>query len=388
MLLFAVLLVPAVLYRLYYVYNRLGGKHGRLTFLAMGLGFSCVFLSSWLGYAIELKPDTVALLFCIAALTQLLVKPAGGRGFALCFAGIFAAVLFKQQIIAPIAGMMLGVVISQRNLKEKLTWVAIAGAAFVLALLAVLQFDNAYFFAIDSHVGRAHVPLGEFLHAHARLMVLFSLFAALIWVCGARRESLQKICMLKHYPEYVLAAIFWLAAGVAGAINNGGTAGNIAVGMVLFLPLFIILWDTLPSWFELLLKIVPIFVLLKVVVLGTPFSDYHQRKAIDAEIGTQIKALGAKRLLISGDSYMAVRGSSYDHLSEIDAWAHIHSGKNAATSVPTGNDLIATLKPDAIVCVNQCAIFDKDYQFAPEQHGYREVPLRSTSARGILFVPR
>lgn len=369
---------------LFLVYRRLGGNWPLRYYMAFSAAVSVVALAPWLSYAVEFKPDTAALCFFVLAFL-ILTGPLGGvaRSAAL-IATVALAILFKQQIVAPIAGLVLAHVLSRRPLATKVGDVLSMAAGALIVALSIYRIDGAPFYAVFGHVGRARHSIIDVSHI-ALAVALMLMFTAGYLVSGKRRFG-ERVASAGRDLTYSLPLLAWLLACLAGAVNMGGNIGNSAVGLVLALPLLALLFDSVKPWIISLALIAVILFCAAAIRRADSWSSYQARLAVEAEIAQKIEAAGAKHALISGDSYMAVRHAPLDKISEIDAWAHLSMGINKNKSIPDTNALLDALRPDVVVCVQGCAVFSDAVAFAPDSKGYVEVPLTSSSKAGVMYI--
>jgi hypothetical protein len=151
----------------------------------------------------------------------------------------------------------------------------------------------------------------------------------------------------------------WLAAGVFGAINFGGNAGNLAVGALLLLP--IIRW---PSWIKDY-RIVAASVALPVFLISpqlaeSPWLEHQKRHAEYAAITDALVQSKSGKILITPDSYLAVRSVRAD-IQDLGTWKHLLDGNLRSFAIPTLSDFLSNVDPDTIVCIETCvAYFSSD----------------------------
>jgi hypothetical protein len=369
---------------LFGMYRRLGGSWALRYYLAFSVVVAVVALAPWLNYAVEFKPDTAALCFLVLAFLILTGPLSGVARSAALIASVALAILFKQQIVAPIAGLVLAHVLSRRPWATKVGDVLSMAVGALLVALTIYRIDGAPFYAVFGHVGRVRNSIINVPHIllAAALMLMFT---AGYLVSGKRRFG-ERVARAGWDLTYSLPLLAWLLACLAGAVNLGGNIGNSAVGLVLALPLLALLFDSVKPWIMSLALIVVILFCAAAIRRADCWSSYQARLAVEAEIAQKIEAAGAKHALVSGDSYMAVRHARLDKISEIDAWAHLSMGINKNKSIPDANALLDALRPDVVVCVQGCAVFSDAVAFTPDSKGYVEIPLTSSSKAGVMYI--
>jgi hypothetical protein len=369
---------------LFFIYQKIGGKRSVISYVTFSAGISWFILGPWLGYAIEFKPDTIALCFFVLAflaLTSINKKLLISIGL---IGSVSMAILFKQQIIAPIVGLIIGRFVSELSVAEKIKDALMVSVGIFVGAVVVFSVEGSVFYAVQSHVGREHISIID--RGSVLLVVKLFVVFAIGFLTFGKGIFLHKICQSLKFYTYSIPMVLWLLAGIAGAINFGGNNGNTAVGFVLAIPILVLMCDKIKLWAMSIL-----FIALAVFCLITPvkngwIGDYQKRLAVDGEVAQKIRDGHFKSALISGDSYMAVRNAGLEQISEIDTWAHIHNGTNKEQVSKDGNSLLDKITPDVVVCVQGCGGFDDYYTFAPDKRGYKEVPLNSTVVNGVFYV--
>jgi hypothetical protein len=369
---------------LFRMYRRLGGSWPLRYYLAFSVVVSVVSLAPWLTYAVEFKPDTAALCFFVLAFL-ILTGPLGGvaRSAAL-IASVALAILFKQQIVAPFAALVLAHMLSCRPWAAKVGDVlSMAGGALLVALI-IYRIDGGLFYAVFGHIGRSRNSIIDAPHLVLAATLVFIVMAG--YLVSGKHQFGERIARARANLPYSLPMLAWLLAGLAGAMNLGGNVGNSAVGVVLALPLLALLFERIKQWLMSLALIVVVLFCAASIWRADSWSSYQARRAIQAEIAQKIEMAGAKHVLVSGDTYMALRHARLDKISEIDTWAHLSLGINKNKSIPNANALLDALKPDAVVCIQGCAVFSSAGAFTPNSKGYREIPLTTSRTAGVMYI--
>lgn len=370
---------------LFFIYRKFGGERSAISYITFSAAISCLILAPWLTYAKEFKPDTIALCFFVLAFLASTSIDRNPLRTMVLIGSVLMALLFKQQIIAPITGLLIGRLVSEISIAEKIKDALMVSAGLFIGAVIVLSIDGAAFYAVQSHVGREHISI--FDRGHMLLVIKLIAVFVLGYLTLGKEGFLHKICRPLKFYSYSIPMGLWGLAGIAGAINVGGNTGNTAVGVVLAIPILALICDKIKSWaMSILFVALALFCLIAPVKKGW-IDEYHKRLAVEGEVAQKIRDGHFKSALISGDSYMAVRGAGLEQISEIDTWGHIHNGINKDQVSKDGNSLIDTINPDVIVCVQGCGDFDS-YIFVPDKMGYIEIPLNSTSVNGIFYIKK
>lgn len=365
-------------YMLFLMYRSNGGTWSLAYFFIFSVAISYFSLSAWLEYAKEFKPDTISLaLFIVGALALLNLKNGPIRAVLIVIT-LASALLFKQQIIAPVFGLALVCVFRQSTPSEKIKDLIYICSGMLLGLLIVASINGGFFYAISSHIGRDRVSILDKEH----LQLLVELIGVLLLGIAISKKPMG----MKGRYALIIPAFAWFFACIAGAINLGGNIGNTAVGIVLFIPIMALICQKTKPAIISLIGVTLIFYIFNDIRNSHWLDRYERRVLVEAEIRQAIGKHNPKSILISGDSYMSIRNLGIETISEIDTWAHIHIGKNKSKVIINGNSLIEYLNPDAIVCIQRCVVFDGFYSFRPLEHGYTEERIIKNRNSGIIFV--
>lgn len=385
MLLFAAsACVVFLLYLLFFLYRSGGGSWPLARFFVFSVAVSYFFLPSWLDYAKEFKPDAISLVFFVAGSLALLKLERGVNRAVLVVSLLAISLLFKQQIVAPMFGLSLVSFLKHGSYFEKIkdfTYICLGG---ILGLGIAISVEGGLFYAVLSHVGRGRVSVVDKEHLQLFLEVFGVVFFALA-VLGFNSFKERLAALVSNGAVLLIPAIFWFLACFSGAMNYGGNIGNTAVGMVLFIPAAAMFYQKINPVVISGLAVVLICLISTDVATSHWLEEYRERLSLDAEVAEKVADYKPESILVSGDSYISVRNLEVGRISEIDTWAHIHQGVNRKEVAPDGGSLIDFLKPDAIVCVQGCSVFEKDYSFRPLDHGYREERIVSGGRDKVLF---
>lgn len=384
LLLIAIACVPVLHWFLFFVYKKIGGVRTADVYVAFSLSISFFILGPWLSYAKEFKPDTIALCFFVLAFLALTSFDRKPVRYMMIIGAVAMAILFKQQVIAPIVGLLVGHLVSSISLSEKFKDILMILIGLTISAITIFSIKGAFFYAVQSHVGREHISIIDSYHLILALKLL-GLFAIGFYVSG-KKLIIEKFLNITKLHTYSIPLVIWMLAGIAGAINIGGNIGNTAVGVVLAIPILVLMFDKVKLWAVSIIFIALIFACSILMIRMDWFDAYQKRLAVDAEVSKLIKNGSFRTALITGDSYIAARNAELKQISELDTWVHIHAGINKNQVSKDGNDLLDVIKPDVIVCIQGCDEFNQFNAFTPDKKGYSEILLHSTNVKGILYV--
>lgn len=379
---------------LFFVYKKFDGERSAISYVTFSTLLSRFLLYPWLDFAKEFKPDTIALCFFILAFLSLTSFDKKSFRLIALIISVSMALLFKQQIIAPIIGLIIGCFVSKLSVAEKIKDALMVSVGLFVGAVVMFSIEGFLFYAVESHVGRAHISIIDW--ANIKLVVkLFIVFAFGFFTFG-KAEFLYKISQPLKFYTYSIPMVLWLLAGIAGALNLGGDSGNTAVGVVLAIPILVLMCDKIKPWAMSIIFISFAFYCLISPVKNEWVDQYQKRLAVDSEVAQKIRDGHFKSALISSSSYMAVRNANLQQISSIDTWVHILMGINRDQLPKESNSPLDIINPDVVVCVFVkwgCEVYDsadwiKDdaFPFRPDKSGYKEVQLNSTSVKGVLYV--
>lgn len=378
MLFVSVGLIFVLLYILHKFFKEIGGKADITIFISLSLGLLLFFFKNYIVYAIEFKPDTLALIFMMLAYITILKGKYDLRSNLFIILFIFIASISKQQIIAPIIGIAIYIIISKENIKNKLTILfSIFAGVFLANIFIFTFFEGSFFYAFKSHMGRKLI-YKDFYENHKFFLISISL---LFFVSIILNKEFKKN-FLKNITKFIPAFLF-IIAGILGAINMGGNNGNTEVGFILILPILIMSFDCLKKFLILLILIYFSFYNINKIYNNDYYSLYQNRLNLENTISKKIKLSGLNSILISGDSYIATKKSNIKKISEIDVWSHISIGINQKLVHSNINDLIKDLDTDIVLCIQGCSAFE----LYPTKFGYKEIKI-DDKLNQILFFKK
>ena len=384
----ASLLVVVLLFLLNFLYKKIGGVWPLHAFLVFSISISHFILYEWLSYAKEFKPDTVALVFLLIGILSYFSNSALWLRRGLLIAAFAFALVFKQQIIAAEVGFVLALLFANNSPRAKLIDAFIVVCALGLGLLPIFLLDGGAFFAVNSHIGRGFIPLSISINNAEHKKLAYQLLVLFVgsFILFGKNYFWKSFLMIFENYNIAIPAFCWFVACFLGAINYGGNIGNTAVGLVLFIPFIAIFFDKINSNYVGLLALCLTISLINNLIWGAWKQKLHARLALDAEISLLVTNAKPRSILISGDSYIAVRSADVKRVSEIDTWAHIRNGVNKSLVPYSGDAFIKQLNPDMVICVQGCDIFNELYSISPERAGYKEVVLKASNRQRVLFV--
>ncbi len=357
LLLIGVVLIVLLFREMFKIYEVFSKKSNQWQFYSISSLLSFTFLRDWLAYAIELKPDTLALLCFLRAV----------RGFSLkrkllshtaSTALLSLSLLAKQQIFLPVCLYLLSNFLLHRKLGSPATnQLSNSGLiAVIISFTVMVCSPNLIEFAITSHIGKGLVSKEffiEILRASLPALILILLCTFL----SIRGGMWSRDFLLSKFPYLLFSASFFLICCLS-AISQGGNVGNISVGIVPVIPLLIL---SLEPLFKRKLRIASQYIALLLFAYltlnGNLYEEYTNRRIFQSEILmtlSSISDLDQKKVLITDNSYLVIRDLEFQDIISYDAWAHLN--KNSSLDLSAKNDLLLRVKPEVVVCVYTCKL--------------------------------
>ncbi len=376
--------VGLLFWLLFFVYRDIGGTWPKLTFMMFSVSVSFAFLILWVGYAVEFRPETMALCFYVALFLGMNHLQKGTKRFATISLAVACSVLLMHLLLVPILALMMTKLFSAQSGQEKRNdWIAFFVGITIVGLI-LFSIDGAIKFALLAHFGRSFMPITE---------SSFQVFAGkiigfiLLWYMAVGHFTVPKGVpqALRKY-SFSVPALAWLLTGIASSSYYGGGDGYISAGIVLWMPLFALFAEQMKTPVLALCFFLITLALGQGVFNKKLYSLYQERTAITAEVRERVLEAKAETVIISGDSYLAVRQLGLKQVSEIDAWSHLQRSIFHDEVPIDGDALIERIKPDLIICLQGCKVFDRLYRFHPEKFGFHEVTLDTpTKTQGIYY---
>jgi hypothetical protein len=354
LLLLGVLSVLVLIEESFRIFRLISSKLNRAEFFVCFIVISLICLRDWLAYAIEFKPDTIGLI-----LFMHIVHKCNNKNWRLSYMKSLllytSALMAKQQIILPILFYLFvslrlepkGHPFFKRLLRHPAT------AGFGLLVLSSFLIPNTYFYALFGHLGKGWVDL-DFLMSQLKqtsTLVFFLIVILILFTFGFTRISHQ----LKDLSAYIVFSFMFLSLSVLSAVSLGGNAGNLAVGFIPFMPVFIYLLTN--SNLEKVLKLLqlPMIIGLSYLVFnGNLMDQYQLREQVKNSLRLEVQKAHPTNVLITDNSYLVVRGTGIELISSIDTWSQLHSGMHNSLVPKSIAELIGEINPDIIICIEGC----------------------------------
>lgn len=211
------------------------------------ISYTLLFCKDWLLYAVEFKPDTIALLLGYTGLLlsrSIIMNRVKVLGYFLSSLLIGVAIIFKQQYIAFLVALIIYSIIVD-NLKHRiLTILAVLFSILTLVSLS-LCFDSIWFWTITVLVDDGFRSFISYLGSHWNMSI--RIFWGILFIYGINyyhKENIGRVSLTnrEHYIKYFTSSPWPLIilmnaiAAFLSAFKVGGNAGNTALGFMLVFP--------------------------------------------------------------------------------------------------------------------------------------------------------
>lgn len=373
----------------YQIYKRFSGKFSYLQYLSTTYVLAILFLPSYLGYAAEWKPDTLGLLFFVSAF--ILITDKNSNLLKLILAGIMVilAIVTKQQILGLVLGLGISIAFLRRSSLRSINSLAVLGTALALSALIIAIVPGALHFAGWAHMGRSISPTFDRGH----IWIFFGLVLVALSLVNRRLtphklyENFKKL--MPSNKLYIVLSLIWLMIGIAGNLNEGGNSGNLAAGILLLLPILVVSFENSARELNSSLTIFAILMASFSIENSEFMTRLEERNRVADIISEQVRQISvtSPRILISGDSYWAIRELDKISISEIDTWAHLNLGQMYDPRVANTDQLLMSTSPNAVLCVQGC-----NYQVGMAQSlkskGFVPIVFDHKSGDGILYFSK
>lgn len=325
MLVLASLIGTTFLFMLAKISQRMGAG-ANLSYLLV-LAFAANSFNLWKMYMTEFKPDTIILLLTTAIL-YFLVNISEKKRLLLNQLGIFIALIvigiFKQQAIAIYIGTFLIALFYRKiELKQKILLVLNSSLAGLIVLGIILSVPNCFYITIQCMSKHPLIGLKNSL-------IMFGDFLKTSWIfilplifyfVNLFKKKFQG--MSKFEEIWLFCCIPWVFLSLASAVKVGGNAGNIEVGVLVFMPFVIITIFNLVKNIKFLeyLEIIALIVMF-ISLINPPkhlFFRYLDKVKEDQQVINYLKAnFKGKATLHNGDVYMEIERAGLESKGEID----------------------------------------------------------------------
>lgn len=249
-------------------------------------------LTFYLRYALEFKPDTVALLLGYTGLNMLMSENRNNLKLVLASLLMGIATVFKQQYMAFQIGLFFSALFI--NNREFRLSVFFSNIFSIIIFLFLIQDSNVRFWTVEVLADDGVLTLGRIfldgikLVIPVFLLVIFGILArrntyhVLIKVPESSKGLLQKV---KKNPWF-LVTFFVILAAVSSSFKFGGNVGNTQVALAVLFPLVGLLFNRLAEWKIIL---VAWFSIISFIESEVP-NHFHQYKAA-VDLKSQVENL-------------------------------------------------------------------------------------------------
>ena len=295
-----------------------------IKFLSIFIFLSILILPNWYGYALKLKPDTLAIGMGLGAL-YLLDKSSERIGFGHILLSILVAlpIILKQQYIAIICGYLIFSIISKRT--HFIFSAVIVVATSSSLLLYINSIENAWFWSVTMLAGHGLNDIGVWAkeNFYLAIRVGFALLVVLLTLGPSAFRSLKapiEFCVqdLKIFRKpWALPLIFASGASFVSGLKAGGNVGNTELAIIILLPFILTICGQIHS--NVAIALATLTFLIAIPDSAKAIKIYMQIK--DAEqhfYGVQTKP--DDMVFTTSDHYGIVR--SKRHVAALHNWHH------------------------------------------------------------------
>jgi len=306
------------IYLLTIITKKISNVNNTSSLFLLYIACSCLFFEDYLFYSAEFKPDTIALAIGLMSIIYSgLLEKKPSNIWKIILTGMIcgSAIIFKQQYIALILGLMAYSFINLTRSSIIFSLSAVLSSALILYFLSF--FDNIWFWTIIIYQDDGFMNIKTFLQINQILIKNFVLFAFIFYYLYGKHKIFEFIVcknfiykifiLLKESPIYIVL-ISTSSAAIFSGIKMGGNSGNIGLGFLLILPLF------LSSLKKIDLKLIRVMVFVSLIILlpsGTnTFNRYFLYQELSKETiklfdnNLKLKKL---RVLTGSDLYAVTR---------------------------------------------------------------------------------
>lgn len=226
------------------------GRIKWVEFLPICIAFSLLVAPFWLSYAVEFKPDTIALSMGLLGMYASSFLVSNVRVYRILIGAFLCAIalIFKQQYVAFLMGI--SIFCLARPSRERIIFLLLLTTFSSLIVFNLYQSSNLWFWNVLIFANHGAVPWKEAVRDNLPTLkaFLFMMF------CGASYVKLSKFSSENScraiFSESEKAKIFsfpwiWVAipssvAAFASALKNGGNHSNTELGLILLMPIIIL----------------------------------------------------------------------------------------------------------------------------------------------------
>lgn len=243
-------------------------KFSRQYFYPFLISYFTIVLPDYAKYALEFKPDTIALLMGYFGLSLVWTAQSSLKKYFFGIILISSALIFKQQFLAFLIGLFLSAFfVKKLQFRLATSFITIFS---LLVLTFMIRDQNIRFWTVEVLSDDGIIPLNQLVSDWIKLLISFSLFL-ILFISVIAIDKINSITIpLKPlgFSKLFLAEPWYLVtlcvagASFLSALKVGGNNGNTQVALAVMFPLFglianrLVYWKTiLIAWFGLILFI-------------------------------------------------------------------------------------------------------------------------------------
>lgn len=351
-ILLSCLVVMSFFYTLMKISEHLSGERILwYQFIPSVITFCLLVTPYWLLYAIEFKPDTIALFFGYTALITV--------GFldnkisylrliigALLFSG---AIIFKQQYLALLIGVYAFCLIFPNKSRFLFLFTSVSFLILIMSLLLInpnILYWNFEILANDSFLSIVKVVQMNWSTFSAFILsivcITFFLYLNSKSFPNINREHLLTI----FRSSWAWGTVFFIGASFLSGFKDGGNQGNMQLGILLLFPLIFVACFRLPRFIFICLAWVSILVSLPIYV--TSIQAYQDADNLRSFVVNDVLDK-SDEVLTGSDVYFASR--HYGNFTDsINYWSI--SLKTDMVVYSSLSKILPTVSPDRLIVEN------------------------------------
>jgi len=222
-------------------------------FIPFIISYCLILTPTWLMYAIEFKPDTVALLFGYLGLSICAFLDDSSSIKKILIGSLFCAgaLIFKQQYIAFIFGISFYCLFFPS--RNRLLFLFLIAVFTSLILIIFYKNSDIWFWNVLVLADDPFLSIKEIaeLNFRAIQVLIFSIICCITFLKLNEKNSpinLDTGMIQRLYKmPWAWGATFFILASFASALKVGGNSGNTELGIFLVLPLIYAILSNLPT---------------------------------------------------------------------------------------------------------------------------------------------
>lgn len=316
---------------------------------------SFILAPDWFSYAIEFKPDTIAFLLGFIGLLVAGLYNDESVSYFWVFIGALicgAALMFKQQYIAFLLGLVIYVLVFP---SKKKIFFAITALFVALSIIYILFVSvDPWFWNVTVLSDDGFISLKEAIQSNWKTFTSLLYFLVIFFSINMGAAVMPKFSALNltfSSKSIIRSPWLWVVApsiltAVASSFKVGGNSGNTQLGIVLLAPLIFVLMKYVDRKIVLSFAWIAVFSALPMAYSG--LKSYYTALQLKEYIETH--APNSSSLVLTGsNTYYATRQLNSQH-KIVNYWSiSIASKASVFESVPT---ILNDLKPDFIILEN------------------------------------